>query len=180
MATVARNAEGSGKTTVSGHYRVQEEVYSSLESEAREHKVSLNALVSHVLSDHTRDDSLAEEVETIRVTKDAFRLFLDAISEDRLREIGRLSVNRGADAMMMAVSGAINLDAVLDELNIFSRWSCYSIHHTNANGKRIITLMHVLGPKFSVLLVGYVTALFGQISISPKVKTTNSSVTIEY
>ncbi len=94
--------EDSMRKSSSVHFRVWKDVYDSLEDEARTHRVSLNTLVNQVLSTHTRDDVLWEEMGCVKMTKTAFQEFLSRIPDDELDELGSVLAKNTPSAMMLA------------------------------------------------------------------------------
>ena len=172
-------SEGARRKSLSGHFRIWEDVFSSLEDEARRKNVSLNTLVNQVLSAHTRDEVLFEELGFLKMSKDVYRTYLSLIPDDKLVELGKMNV-KGEDTIMLARKGAVTLDAVLDYLRLLSRFGWFSLNETKRNGKEIISLIHDFGPRESVVLGAFVTSLFALAGVRPKVTTTNSSVMVEY
>jgi len=170
----------SMKESVPGHFRIWKDVYESLEEEATKRKVSLNTLVNQVLSTHTRDDVLYEEVGFIKMTRDTLRVALSLIPDDKLCEFGALAANTGADARMLARDDTMNIDAVREELRFFSRSGWFSINEAKKNGREVISLLHDFGPRGSLAFGPYVTGLFALVGVRPKVRATSSSVTIEF
>ena len=176
----AIEAEGSTRTSVVGHFRVWKDVYESLEDEARTRRVSLNTLVNQVLSSHTRDDVLWEEMGYVKLTKIAFRAFLSRIPDDELDELGPVLAKDTPSAMMLARKGAVDLDAILDYLRFRSRSGWFSMHESKGDRKNILSFMHDFGSRESVLLRSYFMSLFGLVGIHPMITTTSSSVMIVY
>jgi hypothetical protein len=176
----ALRVSGSRKTSVVGHFRISKDVYESLEEEARKAGVSLNTVVNQVLTVHSHDDLIWQEIANVRLSKIAFRAFLSRIPDDELAELGSLLARDTPSAMMLARKGAINLDAVLDYLHFRSRSGWFSFHESKSNGKDVLSFIHEFGARDSVLLSSYFTSLFGLIGIHPKVTSTNSSVMVEY
>jgi hypothetical protein len=174
------DAESSKKRSVVGHFRVSKDVYDSLEDEARARGSSLGALVSQLLSNHTRDERLLEEVGVVKMTKKAYRFALDLIPEDKLSEFGRLASGAAMETIILARSGAVTLAGLLDVLRMFSRSGWYSIHESRKNGKETISLIHDLGPRGSVVLGASIISSFELIGVHPKMMTTDSSVMVEY
>jgi hypothetical protein len=136
--------------------------------------------VNQVLSTHTRDDWVFEEVGSVRMPKDAYRVLLSLVPDDKLTEFGKLIAMRVQKTMMVARSNSISLDAALDELRQMSKSGWFSFHKTKNGEKRIITLVHDFGARYSVVSAAANMTLFGLVGISPKVSTTDSSVMIEY
>jgi len=176
----ALETESAARRSVVGHYRVTKNVYESLEGEARAHGVSLNTLVSQVLSNHAQYDLLFDEVGSMRMTKDGFLAVLDMLSDERLVEWGQAFAKSGPDSLMFARKGSISLDAILDSLRLYSKVGWYSMHEAKRNGMEYVTFIHCLGPKYSTILGASITALFAEVGIRPKIMSTHSSVTIEY
>jgi len=168
------------KASVPGHFRVWKDVYDSLENEARTREISLNVLVNQVLSSHTRDDLLFEEEGFVKMTKNTVRIVLSLIPDDKLAEFGSLAAKSGADARMLARSDCITVDTVLDELRLFSRSGWYSLNEARKKGKEVIALIHDFGPRESVVLGAFTSGLFALAGVRPKIRTTSSSVMIEY
>jgi hypothetical protein len=168
------------KKNTSVHLRIWEDVYDSIEDEAKKRSVSLNMLVNQVLATHTRDERELEEVGFVKVTKSTYRFLLDMVPDDKLREWSKSMLKQSRESLLLARSGAITLDAVLDDLRLLSKSGFFSIDKAKRNGKETISLIHDLGPKASVSLSAYTEALFAQIGVSPKITTTNSSVMVEY
>jgi hypothetical protein len=176
----ALDFEGSMRTSVVGHFRIGKNVYDALEAEARARKISLNTLVNQVLYSHTLDDWVCEEVGFVKMPKDSFRAILAAIPDDKLRGLGAGAVKAGRDTLMLTRSGAITLDAILEDIRFLSRCGWCSLHEAKVSGKTVITLAHEFGPRQSVLVAADVENSFGLVGIHPRITTTNSSVVIEF
>jgi hypothetical protein len=104
---------------------------------------------------------------------------LSLIPDDKLSELGRLSAE-SEDTVMLARSGTVNLHSVLDELRLVSEFGWHSFHQAKTNGKETISMVHDLGPRYSVVFGAYTTNLFALAGVRPKITTTHSSVMIEY
>jgi hypothetical protein len=176
---MALDAEDTRRTSVSVHFRIWKDVYESLEDEARRRKVNLNTLVNQLLSTDTRDDLPLEEMGFLKMSRDVYRSYLSMIPDDKLSELGRVDA-KSEDTVLLARSGAVNLQAALDELHLLSRFGWFSFHQVRTNGKETISMVHDLGPRYSVVFGAYTTNLFALAGVRPKVTTTHSSVMVEY
>ena len=172
--------EVSIRKSVSLHLRVWKDVFDSLESEAKIHRISVNSLSNQVLSRHTRDEMELGEVGYVEMTKDAYRAMLDLVPDDKLTECGRLTTKPGVEALMVARNGPMTIDSVLDILRLSSRIGWFSLKESRDKGKKTICLLHDLGPRQSAVFAGSMSTLFSLVGIRPKVSTTDSSVMIEY
>jgi hypothetical protein len=167
-------ARASARRSTSGHFRIWESVYLGLEKEAEAKKVSLNTLVNQVLSSHLSDDMLMEEMRFMRMSRPVYASYLNMVPEEKLAELGRIDA-KSEDSVFLARSGAITLEAVLDELQLLSRSGWFSYHRAKMNGQDTIYMAHDLGPRFSTVIGAYLTGVFAMAGVHPKITTTSSS-----
>jgi hypothetical protein len=167
------------RKSVSVHFRIWKDVYDSLEEEATRRKVNLNTLANQMLSTETREELPLEEMGFLKMSRDVYLALLNLVPDDKLGEVGIRSA-KTEDTVMLARSGAINLQAVLDELNLISSFGWFSLHHSRTNGKESISLVHHLGPRYSAVLGTFVPSLFALAGVHTRVTTTQSSVMVEY
>jgi hypothetical protein len=178
MALIEENE--SAKASVPRHFRIQRDVYDSLEEEAKKLEVSLNWLVNRVLSNHTRDDWILDSMGLVKMPDEVFREFVSLIPEDKMRELGSRVASTILPSMMLEMDGTVNLGAVLNSLQLMSRGGAFVVHESHKNGRRRISLTHRNGPKLSAYYSGLVPTLFAQAGVTVKIKTTSDSITFEY
>ena len=171
--------EASARRSTSGHFRIWESVYVGLEREAATKKVSLNTLVNQILSTHVSDDMLMEEMRFLRMSRPVYLSYLNLIPEEKLTELGRIDA-KSEDAVLLARSGAITIDAVLDELRLLSRIGWFSFRQTTLNGESTISMTHDLGPRFSTVVAAYLAGVFAMAGVHAKVTTTTTSLMVKF
>ena len=176
----ALEVERSTRTSVVGHFRVWKDVYDSLEEEARTRRVSLNTLVNQILSAHTGDDVLWEEMGYVKLTKVAYRALLGGIPDTKLDELGPVMAKGTPSAMMFARKGGVSLDAIMDYLRFRSRSGWFSMVESRRDGREVVCFMHDLGPRESTILRSYFKSLFGLVGVRPTVTAAGSSVVVEF
>jgi hypothetical protein len=169
----------SARRSTSGHFRIWESVYLGLEKEAAAKRVSLNTLVNQVLSTHLSDDLLMEEMRFLRMSRPVYASYLNMVPDEKLAELGRIDA-KSEDSVFLARSGAITLDAVLDELQLLSRCGWFSYHREKINGEDTINMAHDLGPRFSTVVGAYLTGVFAMVGLHPKITTTSSSSMVRF
>ena len=172
-------ASGQKKSTV-GHYRVSNDLYVSLEDEAARRGITLNALVGQILSTHARDDAVLEPFGEVKMQRSICRELLGLVPNDVLVEFAKRLSGPDAVTSMLANSGAVTLDAMLDYYRYGASCGFYSMRESKKNGKQVITLVHELGPKGSFLMKALAMSLFTRFGANPKVTGTDSLVIIEY
>ena len=161
------------------HFRLWDDVYDSLQMEARSQKVNLNTLLNQVLSTHTRDDLILQEEGFVKAPDSTVRATLKLIPDDKLSEWGRTAVEGDVGTRILARSGAINLESALEEIRFGARCGWFKFDERNEK-KRKISLVHEFGPRYSVFLGAAVTTSLAQLGLRPKITTTDSSVMIDY
>ncbi|MGA2200298.1 MAG: hypothetical protein ABSG45_10205 [Nitrososphaerales archaeon] len=176
---LALDPGGSRRKSISVHFRIWTDVYESLEDEATRRKVNMNTLVNQLLSHDMHDYLPLQEMGFLKMSRDVYLACLSAIPDDKLNDVGIMSA-KSEDTVMLARSGVINLQAVLEELNLVSSFGWYSFQQGSTNGKKTIDLVHSLGQRYSVVLGGFVKGMFALAGVHPKVTTTHSSVMVEY
>jgi len=172
-------ARASMRRSTSGHFRISESVYLGLEKEAAAKRVSLNTLVNQVLSTHLSDDLLTEEMRFMRMSRPVSISYLNMVPDEKLAELGRIDA-KSEDAVLLARSGAITLDAVLDELQLLSRFGWFSYRREKINGEETINMAHDLGPRFSTVVGAYLAGVFALAGLHPKITTTSSSTMVRF
>jgi uncharacterized protein (DUF1778 family) len=76
-------------------FRIDSEYEKLLRSEAEEKKVSLNTLANQIFGEHLEWQRYIERFGTIVMSKDAFKLILELLSEDKVVD---LAINIAAKA----------------------------------------------------------------------------------
>ena len=173
-------ADDPKRTSISGHFRIWKDVYDSLEEEARIHEISLNTFVNQLLAAYTRDELVYEKLGVLKLPKDTYRMMLELIPEDKLSGFGRELIKHWPTALMLARKGAITTDAVLSHLRDTSKMGFLSMYETEKNGRKVVSLTHEFGQRYSIILTSAARGLFDLVNIRPEITTTDSSVTIEY
>jgi len=176
MATLLPADQGR-KETVAVHVRLWQDVYQSLEEEARARKESMNSLINQLLSTYTRDEMLIDKSGKIVTSLDTIKAYLRYIPDDRLAEFSQDVVEFSA-GLMLARRGEITLDSVLEEFRHQSNRGWFDLSLQKENGKNILTFFHELGPRHSVALEIIATRMFELASIRPKTRMTESTVTV--
>jgi len=164
--------------TISKSFRIDETASKALEKEAAASNVSTNTLVNQVLKQFADFDSFARRVNTVKVSGSVFRSLLEQIESDKIIEIARSAGSSIPQAFAVSKSGKVSVDSLLDYVHSSATYAhLFEFDETSDGQKRLITLVHDFGLNWSIFLVHYVTAMFQQLGIEPKVEMSDRSVT---
>jgi hypothetical protein len=166
--------------TVTRSFRISESAFLALEEEARKHNISLNTLVNQLLLSFANFDRYFQKFGMLKISKVAYRRTLKAVPDEEIVEAAREVAQNSARVVLLTRYGTLSLAGVLEYLKSLADYA-YWFEYTevlSSERKRVITLTHSLGEKFSLFMIAYSKSLFEQIVINPKLASTKDSITI--
>ena len=166
--------------TVTRSFRINESAFLALEEEARKHNISLNTLVNQLFLSFANFDRYFEKFGMLKISKVAYRRTLKAVSDEEIVEAAREVAQNSARVVLLTRYGALSLAGVLEYLKNLADYAYWFEYNEvlSSERKRVVTLTHSLGEKFSLFMVAYSKSLFEQIGMSPKLTSTEDSITI--
>ena len=166
--------------TVTRSFRIYESAFSALEEEAKKRNISVNTLVNQLFLSFANFDRYFQKFGMAKISKVAYRKTLRGVPDNEVTELAREVAQNSGKVVILARYGTISLKGVLDwlkDLGEYGHWFQYN-EVQSIEGRRVMTLTHDLGTKFSTFMVVYVKELFGQIPMAPKLTSTEDSITI--
>lgn len=166
--------------TVTRSFRINEGAFLALEEEARKHNISVNTLVNQLFLSFANFDRHFQKFGMAKISKVSYRKTLKSLPDPEVVELAKEVAQNSGKVVILTRYGTMSLKGVLDwlrDLADYGHWFEYNEVHS-PEGRRVITLTHDLGAKFSTFMVTYSRELFGQISLDPKLSSTEDSVTI--
>jgi hypothetical protein len=166
--------------TVTRSFRISESAFSALEEEARKRNISLNTLVNQLFLSFAHFDRYFQKFGMLKISKVAYRRTLKALPDDEMVEAAKEVAQNSARVILLTRYGTLSLAGVLEYLKSladYAYWFEYS-EVLSSERKRVITLTHSLGEKFSLFMVAYSKSLFEQVAMNPKLTSTEDSITI--
>lgn len=167
-----------GSTVIS--VRVSQPVKEKLEAESELNSISLNTLITQVLTKHVEWDRFAEDVGFVFITRQFLRALMDHIDDKTMSTIA-VSTCRGAmrDAIIF-IKGQINIDTFIQTLDQWLGASHIPFRHITNNGMDRYVVQHDLGTKWSTYFATVVNALLNEIGHRTANQVTNEqSVSFE-
>ena len=164
--------------TISKSFRIDEAASEALEREATALNVSTNTLVNQILKEFADFERFARRVNTLKVSSSIFRSFLEQMESDKIIEIAETAGSSIPQTFAISKSGRVGTESLLDYVRSSAMYAhLFEFNETDDGQRRLITLVHDFGLNWSIFLVHYLTAMFQQIGISPKLEMSDRSVT---
>jgi hypothetical protein len=163
-------------------FRFSEELARALESEAQEQGMTLNALVSSILTKHVEWDARAAKFGFIPTYKPVLMALLQASDEESLDRIGRTILAPMWKEMASFWFHDSSEDRILDLLSMRSRHIPYIQSEVNREGRKCtIVTHHDLGPNWSIALHGALDELVRKsFHAQPTITVGDTIVTAEF
>jgi hypothetical protein len=165
--------------TVPKSFRIDESALIATEREAQAQRVSANTLVNQILNQFAEFDRFANKIGTVKVSSFIFRGILQAAEVDKVIEVARSAGSSLPQALVTAKSGKVDFNSLLDHLRSLATYAhLYEYNESSDPRALVCTLLHEFGLNWSIFLVHYVTSMFEQLGIAPKIEMSDRSVII--
>jgi len=163
--------------TVPKSFRIDESALKAVEAEAAAQSVSPNTLVNQILKQFAEFDRFAHKINTVKVSSATFRGVVAAVEVDRLIEVAKTAGSSIPQAFATAKNGKVDLESLIDHIRSLATYAhlCEVSETVDTHG-HVVTIIHDFGLNWSIFLVHYVTAMFTQIGLSPKLDMSDRSV----
>ena len=163
--------------TVAKSFRVNEKAIAAIQEEAQRQNISLNTLVNQLLIDYSEFGRFVKRLSGLRLSRKTFEAVLNAASEEGLIAGARAAGKSAPQALITSKWGKMTPSIVVDYVRDLSAYAnLYEYNETNENGRLTLTLMHELGPKWSIFLANYLGEAFATAGVKPGVKTSDRAV----
>src|SRR2546422_1681595 len=145
-------------------FRIGSGLRLSLEEEAKKSGVSLNTLVSQILTYHTGWGRYARMLKLIPMSKDHLREVYHAMTKEKIHEIAKSLAETAGREHILFLFQHIDLSSVMEFIEIWGNH--FDAYEHRYNGKaHFYTLHHDVNLNFSHFIKEYMTSLL-QITIA--------------
>jgi hypothetical protein len=163
--------------TIPKSFRIDESALVAVEQEALAQKVSANTLVNQILIQYSDFDRFAKKINTVKTSSFVFRGILDAADIDKLIHVAKSAGSSIPQAFVTAKSGKMDLESLLGHIRTLAAYAhMYEYNENVSQQGHVVTLVHDFGLNWSIFLVHYITSMFEQIGISPKLEMSDRAV----
>lgn len=133
--------------------RIDSELSKKLHDKSEEQRISLNALINHLLEKQVNWNELANEIGWVSTFRTTFRDLMDTISKDKVIKIGQSAGKTDFQNSLNYFYGRIDLDSILDFLKKRLQNMKVQFRHISENGKDKIIIQHDLGKNWPHLVI---------------------------
>jgi hypothetical protein len=170
-------SEKAKSKTVPKSFRIDESALKAVGIEATSLNVSPNTLVNQILKQYAEFDRFARKIHTVKMSSAPFRGILSAADVDKLIEVAKTAGSSIPQAFATAKSGRADLESFIGYIRSLAAYAqLFEFSETVEAHSRVVTLIHDFGLNWSIFLVHYLTEMFTQIGLSPKIEMSDRSV----
>ncbi len=168
--------------TVLKTMRISDYINTLLEKDANSKGVSVNALISMIMTKYVEWDRYIERFGGITMKPHALKEILEELDDDKLAEIAKHSGSRFPREFVMFWFKKANLDTNLQSLKLICKYKGYARYELEIEGSEYtIILIHDLGEKWSNFLRYVVEAGMKSITgIVPKFEVNSDSLIVKF
>ncbi|AIF84180.1 hypothetical protein NTE_02125 [Candidatus Nitrososphaera evergladensis SR1] len=168
----------SENDNVSITFRVDSRRVDQLRIIAAEQGMSLNLLVSHILSSYLEWESIAPKAGLAIVQKEVIKAFVNQMGDDELKKTAIKAADSFLETLLL-MTGKKDVDSVLFVLRSKFKRSGFTIRSFEETDGRKILVQHDMGNKVSIFFKMYVERLINNAGSPVKIDTTDKSLIIE-
>lgn len=170
---------GGGKT-VTRSFRISEQAFKAIQSEADRQNISVNTLVNQLLLAFANYDRFMNKLQMTKISRATFRRILDATNDDAIIETAKLAGSDIPAVFILEKYGTVSLRTVLDYLRDLADYgNAFEYSEVPQDRKKTITLAHELGPKGTLFFGHYVQALFEGIDVDASFSLSDNAIIIQ-
>jgi hypothetical protein len=171
------------KKSVTRTLRLDEDIDVALEKMAEEKGESVNAIAERALRKLVEWDRLAESAGLVSISPLTIGRLMESYTMEQARELGEFVGNEVWEPIIISKFGSITLDSVLKSIELISRYmGRFDFIYSTEGTKRVVTVRHSGGVKWSEFYWGAATSLFNRalgLTISPTLTEELASIEFE-
>jgi len=143
-------------------FRMDEEVFSSIEKEADEKGITTSSLLSRIVQNYVKRDRFLEQLGFIPVGKDVMRAWLNRIEDDFLKKDAKKLGSTIAREYVSYFFHDVNKNTLIQFLDV---WLCTlgDMQKREHHGTYSFVINHGVNVQYSYYLQEFLSALIGPI-----------------
>jgi hypothetical protein len=162
--------------------RLDDDVDAALEKMAEEKGESVNAIAGRALRKLVEWDRLAENADLVVISSTTMRRLMDSQTPEQARALGEFVGNEVWKPVIVSRYGEVTLESVLKSIELIARYmGRFDFIYSTEGSKRVVTIRHSGGIRWSEFYLGAATPLFSQVlgaAFNPL--TTEELISIEF
>ena len=175
-------SSASRKKTLIRSIRLSSEHDRVLEEEAKRKGLSVNSLLTTIITRYVEWDRFAERFGVVSVSRQGFKSMFDIFSDEMLLAHGRDVGARSATEITRFWFGKLNLETFLSFIALQSRYAGIYHYELSIKGRTYtVTFHHELGPRYNVVLANYFDqAIRNIVGVSPKIEKGINTIVVSF
>ena len=163
-------------------FRVEEELDSLLQKDAKSKGISVNSLLSVILTKYAEWDRYVERFSVITMKKESFKTMLSAIGDDKVTDISQELGDKVPSQFILFWFKKNTLENYLKYISLICKHGGFGQFEIEQEGREYtITLIHELGEKWSNFLANWMKAgMESAIGIVPRIDVMQNSVITKF
>ena len=126
-------------------------------------------------------DRLAEKVGLVMVSPVTLGKLMDSQTLEQAMVLGESTAINVWKPMVLSNYGSASISSVLESIELISRYmGRFDFHYATEESKRVVTVRHSRGAKWSAFYAGAAVTLFTSLGIETEVSETDELVSIGF
>ncbi|MGC2382757.1 MAG: hypothetical protein WA631_06575 [Nitrososphaeraceae archaeon] len=170
------------KKTATISFRMDSKYEQLLRNEAEEKKVSLNTLANQIFGEHLEWQRYIERFGTIVMSKDAFKLILEFLSEEKVIDLASSIASKAPVEFILFKWKDLNSDNVINFVRMFFGHCGYGQYdYIKDKSTNKFSIRHELGRKGSLFLTTYIkTVVKSTLGKDSETISADNSITVSF
>lgn len=168
------------RKTVLRTIRLTQELDSLLQKDSRTKGISVNALISELITKYATWDRFTDKFGFVQVARRTFRHIVNAVDDEQLAKIAEKLGAEMPEAITSFFLHKLNFETLVATLSLFERYSGLQVHEMETEeGQCTITFHHELGRNWSVFLKHFMNEYFKTgLHVAPNTSIVGDSVVL--
>lgn len=170
------------KKTATISFRMDSKYEQLLRNEAEEKKVSLNTLANQIFGEHLEWQRYIERFGTIVMSKDAFKLVLEFLSEEKVIDLAISIASKAPMEFILFKWKDLSSDNVINFVRMFFGHCGYGQYdYVKDKSTNKFSIRHELGRKGSLFLTTYIkTVVKSTLGKDSETISADNSITVSF
>lgn len=168
--------------TVLRSIRIPSRLEELLRADAQARGLSVNALVSSILTKYAEWDRFAEKFGFVTITRNGFRALVEGLDDEGRERVAREMGSQNPREMTLFWFKKLGLDAFLDYLSLIRRYAKWSEFEVQKDERGVtIQMQHHWGPRASTFQGFFMEeAVRGVVGVVPTCEVGRDSVLLRF
>ena len=163
-------------------FRLEEELDALLQKDAKSKGISVNSLLSIILTKYAEWDRYVEKFNVITMKKESFKTMLSAIDDDKITDLSQELGDKMPSQFILFWFKKKTLENYLKYISLLCKHGGFGQFEIEEEGREYtITLIHELGEKWSNFIANWMNSgMKSTIGIVPRIDEMQNSVVIRF